>query len=146
MAPLSHAPSRADPCRVELGSLNFALSWYVTLAVLAVATWFAARARVQATFERVSLVFLVGIAAGLVMYLAPSGVSSIQSPQDLQLRFFCGLGISWLVAYRTLPAGSAPVGYSTLALAGFAGVSAPLLAFVASSFMVCGGGHPSCAL
>jgi hypothetical protein len=40
---------------------------------------------------------------------------------------------------------AAPAGYSTLAFAGFAGVNAPLLVFVASSFMVCGGGQASCA-
>jgi hypothetical protein len=46
---------------------------------------------------------------------------------------------------RAHPAGGGPAGYSTLAFAGFAGVNAPLLAFVASSFMVCGGGQASWA-
>jgi hypothetical protein len=145
VAGLSYAPSEADPCRVGLGSLNFALSWYVTLAVLGVATWFAARARVHITFERVSLVFLVGIAAGWSCTSSLMASPASTRPQDLQLRFFCALGISWLVAICALPAGSGPAGYSTLALAGLAGVNAPPLAFVASSFMVCGGGHPSCA-
>jgi hypothetical protein len=36
-------------------------------------------------------------------------------------------------------------GYSSLARAGFAGASVPLAAFVASSFMVCGG-RPGCVL
>jgi hypothetical protein len=142
---LSRAWSRVDPSRMELGSLNFTVWWYVTLAVLGFATWFAARSRVQVSFDRVGLLFLVGIAAGLVMYLAPSGITSIHSPHDLQLRFFGALGISWLVAMRAMPTGGAPAGYSSLALAGFAGVNAPLLAFVASSLMVCGG-QAGCAL
>jgi hypothetical protein len=130
---------------VELGSLNFAVWWYVTLAVLGIATWIATRTRVNVTIEQVGVVFLTGVAAGLVMYLAPRGVGSIRSIQDLQLRFFCALGISWLVAIRALPRGGGPIGCSSLALAGFAGVNAPLLAFVASSFMVCGG-QAGCAL
>jgi hypothetical protein len=144
-ASLNNAWSRADPSRMELASLNFAVWWYATLAVFGFATWFAARSRVQASFERVGLVFLFGIAAGLVMYLAPRGIASMHSPHDLQLRFFCALGISWLVAMRAMPAGAGPAGYSSLALAGFAGVNAPLLAFVASSFMVCGG-QAGCSL
>jgi hypothetical protein len=130
---------------MELASFNFAVSWYVTLAVLGFATWFAARSQAQVSFDQIGLVFLVGIAAGLVMFLAPSGIASMQSPQDLQLRFFCALGISWLVAMRAMPAGGGPAGYSSLALAGFAGVNTPLLAYVASSFMVCGG-QAGCAL
>lgn len=131
---------------MELGSLNFAVWWCVTLLVLGAAAWFAARSQAHVSFDQLGLVFLVGIAAGLTMYLAPSGIASVQSPQDLQLRFFCALGISWLAAMRVLPAGSGPGGYPILALAGFAGVNAPLLALVASSFMVCGGGQPGCAL
>ena len=125
--------------------MNFALWWFAILAVLGIATLLAARTRTEVGFDRVGLVFLAGIAAGLVMYVAPSGISSMHSLQDLQLRFFCALGISWLVAMRALPAGGGAAGYSSLALAGFAGVNAPLLAFVASSFMVCGG-QPGCAL
>lgn len=143
---LSRARESADPGNVELGSLNFAIWWYVTLFVLGGATWYAARSRPQIGFEQVALVFLVGIAAGLTMYLVPSGLASMQAPQDLLLRFFCALAISWLAAIRALPAESGPGGYPSLALAGFAGVNAPLLALVASSFMVCGGGQPTCAL
>jgi hypothetical protein len=131
---------------VELGSLNFAVWWLVTLSVLAVATWSAARARLRVSFDEVRFVFLIGIAAGLTMYLVPSGTGSMQSLQDLLLRFFAALGFTWFVAIRALPAGSGPTGYSTLALAGFAGVNAPLLAFAVSSFMVCGPGQPSCAI
>jgi hypothetical protein len=130
---------------VESGSLNFAVWWYATLAVLGIATWVAARSPVKVTVEQVGMVFLAGIAAGLVMYLAPSGLTSMHSLQDMELRFFCALAISWLVALRALPVGGGPAGYSSLALAGFAGVNAPLLAFVASSFMVCGG-QAGCAL
>jgi hypothetical protein len=143
---LSQGAPGADSSLVELGSLNFAVWWFATLAVLGVATWTAARRRFRVTFEEVRFVFLVGIAAGLTMYLAPRGASSMQSLQDMLLRFFCALGITWLVAIRTLPASSGPGGYSTLALAGFAGVNAPLLAFAVSSFMVCGPGQPSCAV
>jgi hypothetical protein len=142
---LSEAPPGADPIRVELGSLNFAVWWCLTLAVLGVATWIATRTRAKVTLDEVRFVFLVGTAAGLTMYLAPGGINSMHSLQDLQLRFFGALGISWFAASRALAAGSRPAGYPTLALAGFAGVNAPLLAFVASSFMVCGG-QPSCAL
>lgn len=142
---LSRACPHADFSDVELGSLNFAVWWYATLVVLGIATWVAARSRVRVTVEQVGMVFLAGIAAGLVMYLAPSGITSMHSPHDLQLRFFGALGISWLVAMRAMPTGGGPAGYSSLALAGFAGVNAPLLAFVASSFMVCGG-HAGCAL
>jgi hypothetical protein len=46
----------------------------------------------------------------------------------------------------SFPSFPEPSGYPTLALAGFAGVNAPLLALAASSFMVCGGGQPGCAL
>jgi len=144
--PLRRAAARADPCLVELGSLNFAVWWCVTLLVLGAAAWFAARSQAHVSFDQLGLVFLVGIAAGLTMYLVPSGIASMQSPQDLQLRFFCALGMSWLAAMRVLPAGSGPAGYPILALAGFAGVNAPLLALVTSSFMVCGGGQPGCAL
>jgi hypothetical protein len=80
------------------------------------------------------------------MYLVPSGPNSMQSLQDLLLRFFAALGFTWLVAIRTLSTGGGPTGYPTLALAGFAGVNAPLLALAVSSFMVCGSGQPSCAL
>jgi hypothetical protein len=142
---LSRACRHADFSDVESTSLNFAVWWCATLVVLGFATWIAARSRVQVSFDRVGLVFLVGIAAGLVMYLAPSGITSMHSPHDLQLRFFGAFGISWLVALRARPAGGGPAGYSSLALAAFAGVNAPLLAFVASSFMVCGG-QAGCAL
>jgi hypothetical protein len=125
--------------------MNFALWWLLTLAILASASLLAAGSQLHVGADRLAMVFLAGVAAGLVMYLVPAGVSSMHSLQDLQLRFFCALGISWLVAMRSLPAGGGPAGYSSLALAGFAGVNAPLLAFVTSSFMVCGG-HPSCAV
>jgi hypothetical protein len=125
--------------------LNFVLWWIATLVVLAVATGLAARSRVNLGADRLGLVFLAGVAAGLVLYLVPEGISTMPTLRDLQLRFFCALGVSWLVAMRAMPAGSGPAGYSSLALAGFAGVSAPLLAFATSAFMVCGG-QPGCAL
>jgi hypothetical protein len=125
--------------------MNFVLWWLLTLAILAIASALAARSRAHVGADRGGVVFLAGVAAGLVMYLAPAGISSVHSLQDLQLRFFCALGISWLFAMRAIPAGAGPAGYSGLALAGFAGVNAPLLAFATSSFMVCGG-HPGCAL
>jgi hypothetical protein len=133
----------ADPTRMGQGSLNFVVWWYAVLAVLGIAAWFTMRSRVEIDWESTGLVFLVGVGAGLAMYMAPSGLGSMHSMQDVQLRFFGALAISWLAAIRMLPAGAGPGSYSTLALAGFAGVNAPLLAFVASAFMVCGG-QPSC--
>ena len=125
--------------------MDFALWWVATLAVLAVASLLAARSRSRVGADRVGLVFFSGVAAGLVMYLAPDGSASMRPLADLQLRFFCALGISWLVAIRSMRTTDGPASYSSLALAGFAGASAPLAAFVASSFMVCGG-QPACAL
>ncbi|MEK6277207.1 MAG: hypothetical protein AABM29_04255 [Actinomycetota bacterium] len=126
------------------GSLNFVIWWYGVFAVLGLAAWLAARSRVEIDWESVGFVFLVGIASGLVLYLTPSGVTSMHSISDLQLRFFGALGIAWLVAMRRTEA-SGPAAYSTLALAGFAGVNVPLLTFVASAYMVCGA-QPSCAV
>jgi hypothetical protein len=127
------------------GSLNFVVWWYGLLAVLGIAVWLAARSRIEPDWDSIAIVFLIGVASGLVLYLAPTGLGSMQSLEDLQLRFFGALGIAWLAAMRMLPAERGAGGYSTLALAGFAGVNAPLLAFVASAFMVCGG-QPSCAV
>lgn len=131
---------------MEMGALGFSLWWCLTLVVLGIATLFATRARIEVGFEQVWLVFLVGVAAGLALYVAPRGLESVRSTGGLELRFLCALGISWLAAMRALPAGCGPAGCSTLAVAGFAGVSAPLVAFAASSLMVCGAGHPGCAL
>jgi hypothetical protein len=127
------------------GGLNFVIWWYGILAVLGIAVWLAARARVEPDWERIGLVFLFGVASGLALYLAPNGLASMESLQDLQLRFFGALAIAWLAAIRVLPAERRAAQYATLALAGFAGVNAPLLAFVASAFMVCGG-EPGCAV
>ena len=131
---------------MELGSLDFALWWYLTLAVLGVATAIAIRSQPAATFEQLGFAFLAGLAVGLISYLVPSGPSSVGSLRELELRFFCALGISWLIAIGRLRAGAGPAGYPTLALAGFAGVSAPLLTLLVSSLMVCGGGQPTCAI
>jgi hypothetical protein len=141
---LKRCPVRADPKRVGQGSLNFVIWWYGVFAVLGLAAWFAARSRVEVDWDSVGFVFLVGIASGLVLYLAPSGLASMHSTSDLQLRFFGALAVAWLVAMRRTEASGA-AGYSTLALAGFAGVNAPLLTFVASAYMVCGA-QPSCAV
>jgi hypothetical protein len=126
------------------GSLNFVVWWYGILAVLGITVWLAARARIEPDWESIGRVFMVGVAAGLAFYLAPNGPGSMDSLQELQLRFFGALGIAWLAGIRMLPAERGAGAFSTLALAGFAGVNAPLLAFVASAFMVCGG-QPSCA-
>jgi hypothetical protein len=141
---LKDRPVSADSDRVGPGSMNFVIWWYGVFAVLGLAAWFAARSRVEIDWDSVGFVFLVGVASGLVLYLAPSGLTSMQSPGDLQLRFFGALAVAWLVAMRRTEV-SGPAGYSTLALAGFAGVNAPLLTFVASAYMVCGG-QPSCAV
>jgi hypothetical protein len=90
--------------------------------------------------------FLAGLAAGLTMYLLPSGPSTIDSLRELQPRFFGALRTSWLIAIWVLPEGAGPSGCSTLALAGFAEVSAPLLTLVVASVMVCGGAQPICAI
>jgi hypothetical protein len=134
---------RADPIAMGQGSLNFVIWWYAVLAVLGIAAWYTTRSRVDIDWEGTGLVFLIGVGAGLAMYMAPSGLGSLHSLQDVQIRFFGALAISWLAAIRMVPAEAGPASYSTLALAGFAGANAPLLAFVASAFMVCGG-QPSC--
>jgi hypothetical protein len=130
---------------MESASLNFAVWWYATLLLLGAGTWVATRSRLAVRFDEVARVFMAGVAAALVLFLTPDGIGSVQSLQDLQLRFFCALGISWLVAIRVMPPDSGPAGPATLALAGFAGVNAPPLALAASAFMVCGG-QASCAL
>jgi hypothetical protein len=131
---------------MELGSLDFATWWYLTLAVLGVAAAIALRSKATVRFEQVGFAFLAGLAAGLIAYLIPSGPSSVGSLRELQLRFFCALGVSWLIAMRVPHADAGVPGYWTLALAGFAGVSAPLLTLLVSSLMVCGGGQPTCAI
>jgi hypothetical protein len=125
--------------RMEPGDLNFVVWWYATLAVLGIACWRSSRSGEEFDWAGVARVFMIGIAAALVLYMAPNGMSSVHSPQDLELRFFGALAITWLMAMRTLRSEPAPTAYSSLALAGFAGVNAPLLAYAASIYMVTGG-------
>ena len=124
---------------MEQGDLLFAIWWYGVgddprgrhLAV-------AAAARRQASFEEVVKVLLVGIAAGLALYLAPSGIASIESAADFKLRFFAALGLAWLLTID-MTRGSGEAEGSGLALAGFVGVNAPPLALALSTAMICGG-------
>jgi len=143
---LSRQPLAVDQLAMDAGA--FAMAWSATLATLAAATWSARRSDAGVRFEAIGLLFLVGVAAGLVMYLAPSGTSSVRSIRGVEPRFAAALALSWLVALIALRrVGTAsPAGFSRLALAGFAGVSVPLLALAAASFMVCGSGNPTCAL
>jgi hypothetical protein len=128
---------------MEQADLLFVIWWYCVGAILAVATWWSLRQGALASFEEVLKVALIGVAAALCLYLAPSGISSIQSPADFKLRFFAALAIAWLAAMQVLGARRGETGFSALALAGFVGVNAPPLALVLSATMVCGGG-PSC--
>ena len=125
--------------------MTFGLWWCLTITVLGVATWTALRSGPRVAPDQIGFFFLLGIAASLTMYLLPDGLAGARSLEGFQLRFFLALGVPWLGALCALPGDDAD-GYPTLALAGFAGVNAPLLFLIASSVMVCGGGQPSCAL
>jgi hypothetical protein len=117
--------------------------WYGAGIVLAAATWITLRRGEAIDYEAVLKVLLVGIAAGLVLYLAPNGIATIDSPTDFKLRLLAALAIAWAAAYavtRSLPQAQ---GRSAVALAAFIGVNAPPLALVLSATMVCGG-HPNC--
>jgi hypothetical protein len=127
---------------VEQGDLLFAVWWYGVGLILAVATWSSMRERALAPFEDAMKVLLIAIAAGLVLYLLPSGIESIGSIAELKLRFLAALGLGWLAAMN-LAAARGEAGCSGLALAAFVGVNAPLLSLVLSATMVCGG-RPSC--
>jgi hypothetical protein len=134
----------ADPNGMEHAALNFVIWWYAALGLLGAAAWHTTRANSRIDWEAMIRVFLVGIATGLLLYLVPSGIASVGSNRQLELRFFCALAITWLVAMRALAMPQRAIEYPALALAGFVGVNVPLLAFVASATMVCGL-DPSCA-
>jgi hypothetical protein len=128
---------------MEQGELNFVIWWYAVLGFLGVAVWFSSRSNASIDWAGVIRVFLIGIAAGLVLYLVPSGIATVGSIEQLELRFFGALAITWLAALRVLGMPERALQYPALALAGFVGVNVPLLAFVASATMVCGF-DPSC--
>ena len=133
----------ADVNRMSGTDTLFIVWWYGAGAVLAAATWVAMRRGEAIDYEAVLKVMLVSIAAGLVLYLAPNGVASIDSPTDFKIRLLAALAIAWAATYaitRTVPASQ---GRSAVALAAFIGVNAPPLALVLSAKMVCGG-HPTC--
>jgi hypothetical protein len=128
---------------MEQGDLLFVIWWYGVGGILAVATWQSLRGGGLASFDHVLKILLIGVAAALALYLAPSGIASIQSPADFKLRFFAALAIAWLAGMQVLARQGTEAGMPALALAGFIGVNAPPLALVLSATMVCGGG-PSC--
>jgi len=117
--------------------------WYGAGIVLAAATWIAVRRGETIDYEVVLKVMLVGIAAGLVLYLAPNGVASIDSPTDFKLRMLAALAIAWAATYAMTRSRPPAQGRSAVALVAFIGVNAPPLALVLSATMVCGG-HPNC--
>lgn len=123
--------------------MAFAGWWYAVTGVLVAATWIAVHRGAVVRYEGVAKLLLAGVAAGLVLYLAPNGFGSIQKPVDFELRFLAALGIAWLVAMRAARDPVTPGDCSALALAGFVGVNVPPLALVASATMVCGG-SPTC--
>ena len=128
---------------MEQGDLLFVIWWYGVAAVLAVGTSESLRERSLASFDEVMRVLLVGIAAGLALYLAPSGITSIQSPTEFKVRFLAALAIAWLLTMQIAARRGEQTDSCGLALAAFVGVNAPALALVASATMVCGGG-PTC--
>ena len=123
--------------------LVFIAWWYGAGIILAAATWIALRRGETIDYEAGLKVMLVGIAAGLVLYLAPNGVASIESSTDFKLRFLAALAIAWAAAVVMTRALPRTEGRSAVALAAFIGVNAPPLALVLSATMVCGG-HPNC--
>jgi hypothetical protein len=128
---------------VSRADLIFAAWWYGAGIALALATWVTLRRGQRIDYEAALKVLLVGVAAGLVLYLVPDGLASIDSPDDFKRRLLAALAIAWvatLLVLRPLPSGS---GQPAVALAAFIGVNAPPLALVLSATMVCGG-HPSC--
>jgi len=106
---LRHACCRADPSRMELASLNFAVWWYVTLACSGSRPGSPPVHGSRSASNRSPRVSWSD-RSGLVMYSLRADRQHA-SPHDLQLRFFCALGISWLVAMRAMPAGGGPAGY-----------------------------------
>jgi hypothetical protein len=133
----------ADASLVSRADLIFVAWWYGAGIVLAVATWLTVRRGQRVDYEAALKVLLVGIAAGLVLYLVPDGLGSIHSPDDFKLRLLAALAIAWVATFlvlRPLPSGT---GGPAVALAAFIGVNAPPLALVLSATMVCGG-HPNC--
>jgi hypothetical protein len=128
---------------VSRADLIFAAWWYGAGATLALVTWATVRRGERIDYEAALQVLLIGVAAGLVLYLVPDGLATIHSPDDFKRRLLVALAISWLAALivlRPLPSQS---GHPAVALAAFIGVNAPPLALVVSATMVCGG-HPSC--
>jgi hypothetical protein len=128
---------------VSRADLIFAAWWYGAGIALALATWATLRRGERIDYEATLKVLLVGVAAGLVLYLVPDGLASINSPDDFKRRLLAALAIAWIAALfllRPLPSQS---GRSAAALAAFIGVNAPPLALLVSATMVCGG-HPSC--
>lgn len=122
----------------QIGIL-FVLWWCGVCLVLAFATWRGQRRSDRLELEAVLRVLLIGICAGLVLYVVPSGVKSIQTAQDFELRFFGALGIAWLATIRLVDVGRGAGEASSLALAGLVGASVPPLALAAAVTMVCGG-------
>jgi hypothetical protein len=128
---------------VSGADLIFAAWWYGAGIALALATGATVRRGERIDYEAALKVLLVGVAAGLVLYLVPDGVATIHSADDFKRRLLVALAISWaatLIVLRPLPTHS---GRPAVALAAFIGVNAPPLALVVSATMVCGG-HPNC--
>ena len=121
----------------------FAIWWYASGLVVGLAAWAASRRGDQIDYELALRMVLVGIAAGLVLFLAPNGVASIDSPTDFKLRLLGALTIVWTATALVTRAGSGIQGRPAVALAAFVGVNTPLLALVLSATMVCGG-QPDC--
>lgn len=117
--------------------------WYASGLVLGSAAWAAARRGRRVNYEIALKVMLVGIAAGLTLYLVPNGVASIDSPTDFKLRLLAALGVAWAAAALMSRSRPQTEGRSAIALAAFIGINVPPLALVLSATMVCGG-HPSC--
>ncbi len=115
------------------------VAWWAGVAmILVAATARAVRRSERFEIEEVTRILLVGIAAGLALFLVPEGLDTITTTNDFIVRFFAALAIAWFVTMRTvdIPGRS---GGSGLALAAFAGVNVPPIALMMSISMVCGG-------
>ena len=121
----------------------FAVWWYASGLVVGLGAWAASRRGEQIDYEIALRMLLVGIAAGLVLYLTPNGVASIDSPTDFKLRLLGALAIAWTATALVTRPDSGRQGRPAVALAAFVGVNAPPLALVLSATMVCGG-QPNC--
>lgn len=116
----------------------FGIWWSAAGIVLAFASGSTVRRGEAINYEAALKVLLVGIAAGLALYLVPDGLAGIGSADDVERRLLVALAIAWVAALFALRPSPRPAERPVVALAAYIGVNAPLLAFLVAAAMVCG--------